>query len=439
MAESAILGTSFEEALGRHLTSSLIASLGAMGADEIGTHFDKTDALGKLNHKIAHAVLGCAMGAASADSSDGCAPGAVGAVIGELVAEWYGDATGYADLEQQRNAETDPIKRQALSEEVAAQKKLIIGISELAAVGGTAVLLQSGAEQLQLAKMTANNAVANNRQLHVDERVLARNLAAKSGGKFTVEQIENALRNSGNTAKGEGVDEGMVVRTEEERYDKGAVFNAGEQGSGTIVQELPNQGQVNADLASFIVANTGGSSSPYGWLDGQLGKAQPVASNPNAGLNTFTPAANGCASAECAGGVAGVKNAVRDVTDMRNDVADGAAGVSRGSGIVGSTATAASAIPGPHQPGAVTTALVATGVGFTADVIEQIARPDVGKGLNNFMAVVLQEQLDKKLPIVAPVTSEAIEYWKKSGSSQSFENWMNTQWSSFVQQRGAPQ
>jgi hypothetical protein len=79
-----------------------------------------------------------------------------------LVAEWYADATGYADLEQQRNAETDPIKRQALSEELAAQKKLIIGISELAAVGGTAVLLQSGAEQLQLAKMTANNAAANN-------------------------------------------------------------------------------------------------------------------------------------------------------------------------------------------------------------------------------------------------------------------------------------
>jgi hypothetical protein len=172
MAESAILGTSFEEALGRHLTSSLIASLGALGANEIGTHFDKTDALGNLNHKIAHAVLGCAVGAASADSSDGCAPGAVGAVIGELVAEWYGDATGYADLEQQRNAETDPIKRQALSEELAEQKRLIIGISELAAVGGTAVLLQSGAEQLQLAKMTANNAAANNYLNHTKPSLL---------------------------------------------------------------------------------------------------------------------------------------------------------------------------------------------------------------------------------------------------------------------------
>jgi hypothetical protein len=308
------------------------------------------------------------------------------------------------------------------------------GIAQLAAVGGTAVLLQSGAEQLQLAKMTANNAVVNNRQLHVDERVLARNLAAKIGGKFTVEQIENALRNSGNTAKGEGVDEGMVVRTEEERYDKGAVFNAGEQGSGAIVQELPNQGQVNADLASFIVANTGGSSSPYGWLDGQLGKAQPVASNPNAGLNTFTPAANGCASAECAGGVAGVKNAVRDGSDIRNDVADGAAGVSRGSGIVGSTATAASAIPGPHQPGAVTTALVATGVGFTADVIEQIARPDVGKGVHDFFLANAQKQIDNKLPLVAPITNEVRSLWASSGSAKPFEDWVNDRWNDVVKQ-----
>jgi filamentous hemagglutinin len=300
------------------------------------------------------------------------------------------------------------------------------------------VLLQSGTEQLQLAKMTANNAVVNNRQLHVDERVLARNLAAKSGGKFTVEQIENALRNSGNTAKGEGVDEGMVVRTEEERYDKGAVFNAGEQGSGAIVQELPNQGQVNADLASFIVANTGGSSSPYGWLDGQLGKAQPVSSNPNAGLNTFTPAANGCASAECAGGVAGVKNPVRDGSDIRNDVADGAAGVSRGSGIVGSTATAASAIPGPHQPGAVTTALVATGVGFTADVIEQIARPDVAISSENAFYMAIQMRVDSALPIAAPITNEVINAWKNSNTNLELKEWANIEWRKFIDSRDTP-
>jgi hypothetical protein len=180
--------------------------------------------------------------------------------------------------------------------------------------------LQSGAEQLQLAKMTANNAVVNNRQLHVDERVLARNLAAKSGGRFTVEQIENALRNSGNTAKGEGVDEGMVVRAEEERYDKGAVFESGEQGSGTIVQELPNQGQVNADLASFIVANTGGSSSPYGWLDGQLGKAQPVASNPNAGLNTITPNQKGQVTAEAAAGLLPAHSEMRTTDQVQRDL-----------------------------------------------------------------------------------------------------------------------
>jgi filamentous hemagglutinin len=48
-------------------------------------------------------------------------------------------------------------------------------------VGGKAVLLQSGAEQLQLAKMTANNAVVNNRALHVDEKKRIKELAKSTG------------------------------------------------------------------------------------------------------------------------------------------------------------------------------------------------------------------------------------------------------------------
>ncbi|WP_346308912.1 hypothetical protein, partial [Limnohabitans sp.] len=327
------------------------------------------------------------------------------------------------------------------------------------ATAGTLGAVGGGSAGASAGGASAFNTDTNNRQLHPDERKKARELTAKAkamgltkpdGSAYTQEDIEDEMRRGSNTAKGETAASNMIINPEADKalgsnpkdpvastnFDKGAVFN---NVGGSVVQ-VDRDGSPLAskpgdpELQAYIQANTGGAESPYVWVN-----TQPDRANPNAGLKTMTPAENGCVTAECAGGVVGVRNPVRDGTDIRNDVADGAALVSRGSGIVGSTATAVSTIPGPHQPGAATTALFATGVGFTADVIEQIARPDVGKGLNDFMTVVLQEQLDKKLPIVAPVTSEAIEYWKKSGSSQSFETWMNTQWSSFVQQRGAQQ
>ena len=73
------------------------------------------------------------------------------------------------------------------------------------------------------------------------------------------------------------------------------------------------------------------------------------------------------------------RNSIRDSADVRNDVANGASKVSRGAGIVGSAATVAAAIPGPHEPTAAVTAVTATGVGFAADVLEQVARPDQRK------------------------------------------------------------
>lgn len=79
---------------------------------------------------------------------------------------------------------------------------------------------------------TAFNADLNNRQLHPNERALAKRLAQKSGGKYTTEQIENALRTAGNTKTGESVVAGMLVDPSQRDaiyaqrdaiYDKGAV------------------------------------------------------------------------------------------------------------------------------------------------------------------------------------------------------------------------
>lgn len=106
----------------------------------------------------------------------------------------------------------------------------------------------------------ALNVDFNNRQLHPDERKLARNLAAKSNGKYTVEQIENALRTAGNTEIGESIIGGMIVNPSDRDaiYDGNAVWQLGN--NGKLVQLIPAQPGV--DLIKFIQDHTAGQ---YDW------------------------------------------------------------------------------------------------------------------------------------------------------------------------------
>jgi filamentous hemagglutinin len=113
---------------------------------------------------------------------------------------------------------------------------------------------------------TAFNADMNNRQLHPSERAIAKKLAAKSDGKYTAEEIENALRNAGNTKTGESVVAGMVVDPAQRDaiYDAGAVWTTGE--NGWLVQVLPPQ--PDAELTTFIRQNTG---ETYNWYTPSTG------------------------------------------------------------------------------------------------------------------------------------------------------------------------
>jgi hypothetical protein len=187
------------------------------------------------------------------------------------------------------------------------------------ASGATAATI-GGAAGGTAGAATAFNADMNNRQLHPDERKRAADLAKKSGGRYTQEDIENALRNAGNRELGEDITTGMTAKSNEEVYDTGAVWRAGELGSGAIVQELPNQGRVAPELAAFIQAHTGGSTTPYYWGDGQLGKVQPPAPNPNAHLNTLQPNAKGQITAEAAAGLLPAHSEMRTNEQIERDL-----------------------------------------------------------------------------------------------------------------------
>ncbi|UDF33551.1 UNVERIFIED_ORG: hemagglutinin repeat-containing protein [Shinella sp. XGS7] len=113
---------------------------------------------------------------------------------------------------------------------------------------------------------TAFNADMNNRQLHPPERQLAQQLAKKSGGKYTVQQIEDAMRNSGNSDLDENVTAGMLVDPNKpgQIYDTGAAFTSYD-GKKLVQANRDGRalGTVDPGLAAFIRSNTGGGGSPY--------------------------------------------------------------------------------------------------------------------------------------------------------------------------------
>jgi len=148
-----------------------------------------------------------------------------------------------------------------------------------------------------------------NRRLHEDnkakEKTLAAELAAKSKGKYTQKQVEDLLRAAGNSALGEDVTTGAVIKLTKDTpvsalYDLNAMTLQGPfAGQYYLVQPIAST--VDPALAKFVIDNTGGTKSPYSWSDMQLGKGTPMTQTPY--VNPFEPNASGCLTDDCAAGL----------------------------------------------------------------------------------------------------------------------------------------
>jgi hypothetical protein len=147
------------------------------------------------------------------------------------------------------------------------------------------VLVGGGGDNVaavNVAGTTGANAAQNNRLLHPGEAQKAKELAAKSGGKYTQKQIEDALRNASDSATGENITTGMAIKNPADPNaitDKGAVFNTGGDGK-SVVQVLPNAGNVDPELAARIQKDY----PNYSWSNEQLGKVSPLRADPNAAI-----------------------------------------------------------------------------------------------------------------------------------------------------------
>ncbi|TDY96875.1 UNVERIFIED_ORG: hemagglutinin-like protein [Herbaspirillum seropedicae] len=194
----------------------------------------------------------------------------------------------------------EQIKKLGLPAEVESAVSLAAAAGVGAAVGGGA-----GAA-------SAFNVDLNNRQLHEDkiakEKTLAKQLAEKSAGRYTVEEIEDALRVAENKALGEDVLKGAVIKldgktTAADLSDvKGMVLVTDSQGNRYLVQtglqKFPSR-----ELQEFISSNTG---STYSWATPQSATSSTI--------EKVSPYAPGWNTGEYAAGIALNSNVGRSGT-----------------------------------------------------------------------------------------------------------------------------
>ncbi|WP_448632298.1 DUF637 domain-containing protein [Pseudomonas gessardii] len=126
------------------------------------------------------------------------------------------------------------------------------------------------ASTLEKAAWVAKNASQYNRQLHKEDRDLAKQLAARSGGKYTAEQIEEQLRLS--NVEGTDIHAGDIVATKDGIYDPSAKWV--DLGNGQFVQQLP---KLDLDLIAYIQA----SASNYTWAAFPAAPAYDWSKTPN--------------------------------------------------------------------------------------------------------------------------------------------------------------
>jgi filamentous hemagglutinin len=438
---SAMYGEPLSETMKAALVSSLAQSLTA----EVGDWGVKNNlAPGSLEKMLAHAVVQCA--AASVMRQD-CGSAALGGAIAEALSP-LGDK-----LDQTDYAKNNKLGGQ-LGNAIASMTSILV------------------ADLMGKDSMTASAAASMvdsfNRQLHQDERQLAKKLAEKSNGQFTEAEVADALRWANNKVRGETASSSMVV---DQTLDgtlgnnptdavASTVFDPMLPGQGTTASQpytagqgangvvlTQNMGQVarpSEDLMAYIQIGTGDT---YSWDTSAWEAPTSSISSDRARYGLFS--ANGktyqlpladCTAAACQGSpIAWASTNPEDQAALKAyAIASGVemtSFVSRTSGIIGSAATAAAATPGPHQPVAAGTAVVATGVGMAADAVEQAINPDVGKTAQDFLIKLFIEKgvVERFAPTAAPAVNELTELWKQSNSSKSAQDWINEQWGKAVQ------
>lgn len=273
----------------------------------------------------------------------------------------------------------------------------------LATGAGAAVGGESGA-------FSGYNVDRFNRQLHPEEKTLAKQLADRSGGKYTQAQIEDQMRIMGTSVNGASESGAPATLVGQMPTDSGARWISG--GATADGKPILTQitAQANPELQSYILANYNAASP--GGVPSQF---------------TYALMGDGGGSNNVTGPF--TKFDQSDVDSIQSTSSSLASATSLTAGWIASSASTFAAAPSPYAPAFGTVALVATATGVAADGVSQLVNPNIGGYLTYNMAnVVGNKVLADKYPLLAPAFNATVNYFSNSGAYNYIQDFVNSSW-----------
>jgi filamentous hemagglutinin len=258
-----------------------------------------------------------------------------------------------------------------------------------------------------------------NRQLHPQEKTLAKQLAEKAkadglknpdGSSITAAQIEDQMRIMGGSFDASRESGSAVTLIGEMPTDSGARWLAAPETSDGKPVLTQITAQPNLGLQNYIATNAGSVSA---------GDVPSIVYDPTAkggGVNVTGPFA---------------KLDKSDVDYVRETTANvaGFAGTQFDRTSAMATALASAGLPFPFvSTSAEAIAVSASFVSWAAGGIQQLAKPDAG---NYAVANLISQMTGKAMgtyPFAAPVINEVGNLISNSGVAQSAQDWVNSKW-----------
>ncbi|WP_052391841.1 hemagglutinin repeat-containing protein [Paraburkholderia bannensis] len=266
----------------------------------------------------------------------------------------------------------------------------------VAGLGGAVVGGTAGAA-------TASNVDLYNRQLDPKEKTLAKQLADKSGGKYTEAQIEDQMRIMGVSDNGTNESGAPTTLIGQSPTDSGAKWISG--GATANGQPILTQLTTQADpqLQSYITANYN-SASP-----GQV-------------PSQFTYQQSGSGSTNITGPFTQFDQS--DANYVRGTIADTTSMISTNAGRISALAAAGGSIT-PCSAICDGIAFAGTVVGTIADAVGQLAKPDAGQYLFNGSTALASNAISLASPPLTPVVNELVNQVNGSGVASNIQDSVN--------------
>ncbi|WP_261528935.1 hemagglutinin repeat-containing protein [Burkholderia multivorans] len=273
----------------------------------------------------------------------------------------------------------------------------------LATGAGAAVGGESGAS-------SGYNVDRFNRQLHEDskakEKTLAKQLAEKSKGRYTQEQIEDQMRIMGGLVGGDRESGAPTTLVGAMPTDSGARW----QYAGTTDDDKPILTQItvqpNPELQHYIIANSA-------WAQNDVPNIMYDLTDKSGSSFTVTGPFT--------------KFDQSDVAYVKGTTADTASMVSNTAGWISSTAATGAAVPSPFAPTFGTIAYGATVVGIGADAVAQLINPDAGQYTYESAVALGGQVVGDKIPIASLAINGTSEVIKNQPFSTMIGNWIGQQ------------